>query len=191
MPLEVYDAMTRAPACVRIYVNAEPSDNPMQSELSGHIGGSGNLFCHRCDVGGPDDMKQSDEGFHALFSVRGCVVAFPCWSSLNPVQPANLCSKEAVLAELEEQIKLACTGVEKHVKTRQTATGVKDAFTQRWIDDLIKRARAARATDPTRTAEEVRDELMTWVQANHEQLFNPCLTTRGKYPQTHVCPPPD
>ena len=53
----------------KINVNSGPSDNPAQSEVCGHIGGKGNKFCRKCHVGGPHEVKESDEGFHSLFEV--------------------------------------------------------------------------------------------------------------------------
>jgi hypothetical protein len=46
-----------------------PADKPMQSELASHIGLKGNHFCRRCSVGGTQQEKSSEEGFHSLFSV--------------------------------------------------------------------------------------------------------------------------
>ncbi|KAJ7312288.1 hypothetical protein DFH08DRAFT_647064, partial [Mycena albidolilacea] len=53
--------------CFCIHVNAGPSDNPMQSEVSAHIGGKGNRFCRKCEVGGTQKEKATNEGYHALF----------------------------------------------------------------------------------------------------------------------------
>jgi hypothetical protein len=60
--------------CFCIYVNGGPSDNPMQSEVSEHIGGKGNRFCRKCEVGHPvggmQKDKSTDEGYQALFEAR-------------------------------------------------------------------------------------------------------------------------
>jgi len=41
---------------------------------------------------------------------------------------------------VEEQVQVACLGVAQEVKDLQTKTGVKDAFAQHWIDELISKA---------------------------------------------------
>lgn len=46
-----------------------PADNPMQSTLSSHIGLKGNFMCRKCTVGGSQEFKRSDAGFHQLFLV--------------------------------------------------------------------------------------------------------------------------
>ena len=46
-------------------------DNPMQSELAGHMGtGSTNLGCRMCDVGGTKEFKKGDVGYASLYGVR-------------------------------------------------------------------------------------------------------------------------
>lgn len=52
-----------------MFVSADPSDNPMQSEIASHIGGAGNLFCRKCDAGGTNEEKESSDGFERLFKV--------------------------------------------------------------------------------------------------------------------------
>ncbi|KAJ6567528.1 hypothetical protein B0H10DRAFT_2200191 [Mycena sp. CBHHK59/15] len=101
--------------CFCLYTNAGPSDNPMQSEVSGHIGGKGNRFCRKCEVGGTQKDKSTDEGYHALFEART--------SQLTAGVPRT---KEKFMDELQKQVKLACSGVAKPIKDSQTQTGVKD-----------------------------------------------------------------
>jgi hypothetical protein len=67
-PIRVQDE-TGATTCICIYANAGPSDNPMQSEISAHIGGKGNYFCRKCRVGGTQKEKAINDGYHALFEV--------------------------------------------------------------------------------------------------------------------------
>jgi hypothetical protein len=68
-PIPVRDSLSGSIIRFGLHVNAAPSDNPMQSEISGHIGGGGNCKCCRCLVGGTRKSKESNDGFHALFRV--------------------------------------------------------------------------------------------------------------------------
>ncbi|KAH9847978.1 hypothetical protein C2E23DRAFT_740580 [Lenzites betulinus] len=163
-PIRVIDPNTGCPARVRVFVNAEPSDNPMQSELSGHIGGNGNFLCRKCKVGGTTISKATDEGYHALFT------------------PGEHRSKEMVLDALREQVALACLGVEKTVRTHQTDTGIKDPYTEHAISELIRRAREEKKAHPRRTREDIQAELLVWVKANEEAVYNPFLTMPGLDP---------
>ncbi|KAI0368156.1 hypothetical protein BV20DRAFT_948572, partial [Pilatotrama ljubarskyi] len=163
-PVRTVDAVTGRSTRFRIFVHAEPSDNPMQSELSGHIGGNGNHFCRKCEAGGTTAFKSTDEGFHSLFS---------------PGQPR---SKESVLAAITDQVKLACLGVESKVREKQTETGVKDAYTEHAICELLKRAREERRNQPERTKEDIQEELLAWVDANPDAVYNPVLTMPGLDP---------
>ncbi|KAI9061285.1 hypothetical protein FKP32DRAFT_1654775 [Trametes sanguinea] len=163
-PVRVRDAMSGKMIRFRIFVNAEPSDNPMQSELSGHIGGGGNLFCRKCEVGGPDADKVMDQGFHALF------------------EPGVPRSKTKVLAEVKLQLSLACRGVEAHVRNRQTLTGVKDSYTQFWIDQLIQRSREMKREG--RSVDDVQRELVEWVDKHEDEVYNPCFMLPGLDPTT-------
>ena len=66
----MYDATVGGLAKVRLQLNSDPSDNLMVSEIAGHIGGKGNHHCRKCNVGGTILKKETDSGYHDLFSVR-------------------------------------------------------------------------------------------------------------------------
>lgn len=184
-PVRVLDALTGHPARFRIFVHAEPSDNPMQSELSGHIGGKGNLSCRKCNVGGTKAEKESNEGFHALFSVRTYQLLrlHACsyfTSNNNPHnKPGKPRSGRNTLDEIKSQVKTACLGVASHVQNRQTDHGIKDTYTQYWIEDLICRARLAKRQNPSRSDADIQTELMAWVETNAAKIYNPFLTLQG------------
>ncbi|KAK7027218.1 hypothetical protein R3P38DRAFT_2623909 [Favolaschia claudopus] len=159
-PVEVQDESDDT-TCFCIYVNGGPSDNPMQSEVTGHIGGKGNRFCRKCEVGGTQKEKSTNEGYHALFEA-----GIPR-------------TKEKIVAELENQIKMACAGVIKPIKESQTDTGVKDAYTQHWIDHLLGRFRDMKAADPDRSNHDIQAELIQWTVDNRDMLYSAFLTTPG------------
>ncbi|KAF7367987.1 hypothetical protein MSAN_00864400 [Mycena sanguinolenta] len=159
-PVDVRDEFGNT-SCFCIHVNAGTSDNPMQSEVSSHIGGKGNCFCRKCRVGGTQKEKASNEGYHSLF------------------ESGAPRTKEQILQELEKQVHLACSGVAKHVTDSQTATGVKDIYTQFWIDQLISRFRNARKEQPNRSKQEIQEELIQWAIDNREKIYSPFLTMKG------------
>lgn len=68
-PVKVRHATSGKQIRFKIYCNCGPGDNPAQSELSGHIGGKGNFSCRKCNVGGTQKTKETDEGFHSMFYV--------------------------------------------------------------------------------------------------------------------------
>ncbi|KAJ6550905.1 hypothetical protein B0H10DRAFT_2379451 [Mycena sp. CBHHK59/15] len=154
--------------CFCLYTNAGPSDNPMQSEVSGHIGGKGNRFCRKCEVGGTQKDKSTDEGYHALFEART--------SQLTAGVPRT---KEKFMDELQKQVKLACSGVAKPIKDSQTQTGVKDMYTQHWIDHLLSRFKEMKADEPDRSNNDIQTELIQWTVDNRDQIYSAFLTTDG------------
>ncbi|KAL6300369.1 hypothetical protein BKA93DRAFT_740746, partial [Sparassis latifolia] len=66
-PIRTFDAVSNSFCHFRLFLHAEPSDNPMQSEECSHVGAMGNLPCHKCQVGGSQKSKEEDVGYHALF----------------------------------------------------------------------------------------------------------------------------
>lgn len=68
--VKVCDAQSGETVRFKMGTNGGPSDNPMQSEISAHIGGKGILFCRKCEAGGTKVYKESDAGYHSLFCVH-------------------------------------------------------------------------------------------------------------------------
>jgi len=68
-PVKVRHGTSGTQVRFKIYVNCDPGDNPAQSDVCGHIGGNGNHPCRKCSVGGTQQMKETDIGFHSLFDV--------------------------------------------------------------------------------------------------------------------------
>ncbi|KAJ7698601.1 hypothetical protein B0H17DRAFT_1158298 [Mycena rosella] len=159
-PVEVQDELGNV-SCFCLHVNAGPSDNPMQSEVSGHIGRKGNCFCRKCRVGGTQNEKATNEGYHTLFEAGA---------------PRT---KGLILEELEKQVKLGCLGVAKHVKDSQTETGVKDTYTQFWIDELLARFKQMKKDQPTRSVQEIQEELIQWTVDNRDKIYSVFLTMKG------------
>ena len=68
-PVKVRHGTSRVQVQFKIYVNCGPGDNPAQSDVCGHISGNGNHPCRKCFVGRPQQVKETDIGFHSLFEV--------------------------------------------------------------------------------------------------------------------------
>lgn len=159
----------------------DASDNPMSSEISGHIGGKGNFPCRKCKVGGTQAEKREDQGYHALFEV--ILLKFYLWriKLLIPLQEGEPRSKSSVLAELHRQVQLACSGVGAAVKSAQTGTGVKDTYTQVWINKLIARFQAMSADRANpKSTKEIEAELIQWTLDNEDIIYSDYLTTEGR-----------
>ncbi|KAJ6529506.1 hypothetical protein DFH09DRAFT_1250415 [Mycena vulgaris] len=148
-------------AAFRLFINTGPSDNPMGSEMTGHIGSKGNYFCRKCMVGGCTLHKETNAGFASMFKEG------------RPRTAAE------TLQELHKQVELACLGVAQAVKDLQTSTGVKDAYTTYWIEDLIRRSRELKKGDPNLDSADIVKELMDWVTANESKFYNPFLSMKG------------
>ncbi|KAF9526609.1 hypothetical protein CPB83DRAFT_937649 [Crepidotus variabilis] len=160
-PVKVCHPTTGKITRFRIFCNCEPGDNPAQSEVSGHIGGNGNLPCRKCGLGGSQKEKETDTVFEAFF------------------HPGELRSAKQNLECVEAQLKKACLGIASHVSELQTNTGIKDAFTQHWIEDLIARARAQQKLEPHRSNKAIQADLMIWVKEHRSAILNPFLTMKG------------
>ncbi|KAJ7205461.1 hypothetical protein GGX14DRAFT_644635 [Mycena pura] len=159
-PVKVRDAETGETTRFSIYGNAGPSDNPMQSEISSHIGAKGNYACRKCETGGSEKDKESNECFHSLFA------------------PGVPRSRDKILTELKKQVILACAGVAKPIETMQRETGVKDAYTQHWIEHLLEQFKQKKA-EKIKSHKDIEAELVQWTLDNEEKIYSGFLTLKG------------
>jgi hypothetical protein len=162
-----------------IRANAEPSDNPAQSDVAGHIGGKGNHPCRKCEMGGTEEQRSSDLGFHAMFQVWHLLRDHIYISHLS--QPGKPRSCSSILTELEKQVDLACKGSGKEIQQRQTDTGTKDGYTEYWIQDILARRKAMQKSSPEMTEAAMYQVLAQWVTDKRDQIYNPFLLTEGTF----------
>ena len=85
------------------------------------------------------------------------------------------------MIELEKQVKLACAGVAQPIKVTQTDTGVKDMYTQYWIDDLLSHFKGIKKLNPDRTDQDIQSELVEWTVKHRDKLYSGFLTLKGKF----------
>ncbi|KAI0264584.1 hypothetical protein BC834DRAFT_804009, partial [Gloeopeniophorella convolvens] len=140
-----------------IGVSSLPADNPMQSELSSHIGLGGNCFCRRCKVGGTQEEKTTADGFHALF-VPG-------------VPRSATATRKEVMAQLRD----AARG--QDVEDRQHKSGVKDVLAQK----VIQRAAQERirlCNESSLSEQELEERIDAWIMGQHGAI-NPFLEQPG------------
>jgi len=116
---------------------------------------------------------------------------FEVCTGFSPVRAADLDDKcqggeprtsANTLTQVEIQVRAACLGVASTVDKLQTDTGVKDAFTQYWIENLIGRARNLKKAHPQWRPVEIQEELMVWVNENKAIIYNLFLTLKGGLP---------
>ncbi|KAG5649389.1 hypothetical protein H0H81_004167, partial [Sphagnurus paluster] len=84
---------------------------------------------------------------------------------------------DETISEMKAQVHAACIGIAAPIERRQTDTGVKDAYTQYWIDKLIDRARDIRKTQRNRSPASIQEELIAWVNKNIDTIYNQFLMT--------------
>jgi predicted nucleic acid-binding Zn ribbon protein len=88
-------------------------------------------------------------------------------------------SQSVILETVQRQIELACEGDEVELKKTYTASGIKDKYTEYWINDILsqfKKETERGASKDTTTA-----ALKQWVKDNNNDIYSPFLTTDGTY----------
>ncbi|KAF8890257.1 hypothetical protein CPB84DRAFT_1816358 [Gymnopilus junonius] len=124
-------------------------------------GSTGVQTCFKLYVNcGPGDnpAQKSDVGYHELFQV------------------GIARSASAILSDIETQVAKACLGMVQTVQNKQTKNGIKDAYIQFWIDNLIKHAWTLRKNNPEQSTADIQAELLDWVKDNKKDIYNPFLS---------------
>ena len=80
---------------------------------------------------------------------------------------------------LQDQLDLACDGVESRVTEKQKATGTKDKITEYWIEQLLQRHKKMKIESPRRSSQSISDELKQWLINEPGEKMNPLLDIEG------------
>ncbi|CDO75374.1 hypothetical protein BN946_scf184767.g9 [Trametes cinnabarina] len=117
-----YDCSAEEDIMLRIIPEVLPADNPQQSASCSHVGLHGNHPCRRCEFGGTELERETDEGYESHFS------------------PGTARTAAQTLSAIHAQLRAAALGVAKSVSDMQTLSGVKDPLAEYWIQKLISLA---------------------------------------------------
>ncbi|KAJ7049000.1 hypothetical protein C8F01DRAFT_1355847 [Mycena amicta] len=171
-PIVALDVNSMEETLLELTVIVDDSDNPMQSEVSSHMGSQGNHPCRKCEIGGPQVEKSANEMYHVFFS------------------PGTPRSWDSVMATVSEHLEWACSGNKARIEEDQTDTGVKDPHAQFFIDQMIAefktRRAAARKANPHKALadidSEVADELAASMHERYGDIINPFFMMMGHDP---------
>ncbi|KAG8913665.1 hypothetical protein FRC01_004436, partial [Tulasnella sp. 417] len=173
-PVRSFNPISCTYCRVIIEIECLPGDNPQQSEETSHIGLMGRLFCRRCQVGGSAAEVEATTGYDSLYS------------------PGTPRTAEKTRADIAEQLRLACRGVEARIEEHQTATGTKDKILQHWIPTILTKSKDVYAVcrkefgNQALSAElrekllaETEETVLDWAKGLSQPLFNSLFTVEG------------
>lgn len=92
----------------------------------------------------------------------------------QPGEPRCSCE---IVESLQKQLKLACSGIKARVLKEQSMTGIKDGYTQYWINQLLERAQKMKSEGVD--VAEIEQELGCWVDENTSLITNKIFTLKG------------
>ncbi|PPQ83741.1 hypothetical protein CVT24_007640 [Panaeolus cyanescens] len=118
-----YDCKLQQEIIFQIHAHLLPADNPQQATESSTASSKARMWCRGDDLGGTDNHRETDEGYHSLFE------------SGNPRMASE------TRATIRRQLETACLGVQDAVDQIQTEMGVKDEIASYWIPILIDKAK--------------------------------------------------
>ncbi|KAJ7343257.1 hypothetical protein DFH08DRAFT_915165 [Mycena albidolilacea] len=163
-PVQCYNAATNRICRFIIRTPGLPADNPQQSEEASHMGCNSNFPCQKCQWGGTQIEKETEEIYHQCHF-------------------AGIVRDAAKIRQgLEEQLRLSMLGDPKAVTEHQRATGTKDKITQYWVELLLAKSKALKTENRQRTPEDIVSELRTWLDAQPGNKMNPLLDITGLDP---------
>jgi hypothetical protein len=67
------------------------------------------------------------------------------------------------------------------IKEMQSAAGVKDRLAQHWLEHIFEKVAAAFKADPSRSHEDVADEVREWLHDQPGDKINPLLFFAGMF----------
>ncbi|KAJ7846194.1 hypothetical protein B0H14DRAFT_3086308 [Mycena olivaceomarginata] len=151
-PGRCYNAATNRICRFIIRTPGLPADNPQQSEEASHMGCNSNFPCRKCQWGGTQLEKETEEVYHQCHF-------------------AGIARDAAKIRQsLEEQLRLSMLGDPKAVTERQQATETKDKIT------------SLKTENRQRTPKDIASELRTWLDAQPGDKMNPLLDIAGLDP---------
>ncbi|THU89472.1 hypothetical protein K435DRAFT_821397 [Dendrothele bispora CBS 962.96] len=160
-PIHVRDGCSGQSTCFQLHGQAGTSDNPAQSEIAAHIGQNGRFPCWKCKAGGDQKHLGTCEWYLSFFEVN-----LPHLSISLFVE---------ILSITISYTKATPTTIED----RQRDSGVKDVFTQYWINHLIESYRSERVKAPDRPLTEIVCKVETFVKENEDRMYSGFLTLQG------------
>jgi len=142
-----------APSVFQVFPHCLPSDNPQQAESSSGVGPGRNQNCIRGKARGNREERESDDGYHALFSVSSLYVTGVALTEIPYDQPdKEKRTVQETIDTITNQLLVACRGVAQTVLDLQTDTGIKDKKAQFWVNQALERSSnlvSSRVTDST------------------------------------------
>ncbi|KAF9062502.1 hypothetical protein BDP27DRAFT_1385124 [Rhodocollybia butyracea] len=156
-PIICYNAVTKCMCGARLRVPGLPANNPQQAEEASHAGGNANCLCRKCNVGGPYEVTESNQGYHSLYAI------------------GVTRSADETRHQLFMQLEAATRSVKSVVTEMQRSTGTKDEVAQYWIDILLEKFKKLKKEDSTRSTAEISAELMIWLKEQPGDKINPLL----------------
>jgi hypothetical protein len=92
------------------------------------------------------------------------------------------------LNEIKKQITEVSSGVAWRVENCQTMSGIKDSYTQHWIETLINQSHALHKSRPGASIDETKAELGDWIVSQSKFMYNLFLELDSKG-QLHLLTP--